>query len=64
MNKYFSRNGKLYKTYNKNGVFMKLNCAISNIFCLECFLNDPCKLNGSRAILGPVFIQFSEIAYS
>ena len=43
---------------------MKLNCAISNIFCLECFLNDPCKLNGSRAILGPVFMQFSETAYS
>ena len=43
---------------------MNLNCAISNIFYLECFLNDPCKLNGSRTILGPVFMQFSETAYS
>ena len=43
---------------------MKLNCAITNIFCLECFLNDPRKLNGSRVILGPVFMQFSETANS
>ena len=52
------------KPTTKKYVFMKLNCAITNIFCLECFLNDPRKLNGSRAILGPVFMQFSETANS
>ena len=40
---------------------MKLNCAISNICCLGCFLNDLCELNDSRVISGPVLVRFSEI---